>query len=294
MRCLYCGKHLPLLRKLTGGGEFCSDAHRDKYHDEYNRLAVSRLLQAQTRPEDIKPNARAEQSRQPEPVAEQAVALPEQRPSKTDQRPSKKAEESPRKRRAPEPIAAPEPVTAKAAEPEVIPPEQPYIIEFRIGEVTAAPCPTIAVLPEHEPEPIPAADIALPPIGRVACELLFAVRFVEDRPAPRRLELPPREVDLDPIPSDVIVLEPAIGVSVNAPLEGGILPPPLARMAQWKLGNGARIYRNGVAKPGEAIEFASPAAIAPRLAIAPDSISASDGQTPRDAEPLRSIPEPRR
>ena len=55
MRCLYCGKHLPLLRKLTGGGEFCSDAHRDKYHEEYNRLAVSRLLQAQSRPEDYKP-----------------------------------------------------------------------------------------------------------------------------------------------------------------------------------------------------------------------------------------------
>jgi hypothetical protein len=56
MRCLYCGKHLALLRKLTGGGEFCSDAHREKYHEEYNRLAVSRLLQAQTRPEEAKPN----------------------------------------------------------------------------------------------------------------------------------------------------------------------------------------------------------------------------------------------
>ncbi len=54
MRCLYCGKHLPLFRKLTGGGEFCSDAHRDKYQEEYNRLAVSRLLQAQTRPEEPK------------------------------------------------------------------------------------------------------------------------------------------------------------------------------------------------------------------------------------------------
>ena len=56
MRCLYCGKHLPLFRKLTGGGEFCSDGHRDKYHEEYNKLAVSRLLQAQTRPEEVKPD----------------------------------------------------------------------------------------------------------------------------------------------------------------------------------------------------------------------------------------------
>ena len=28
MRCLYCGNELALLKKLTGGGEFCSEAHR--------------------------------------------------------------------------------------------------------------------------------------------------------------------------------------------------------------------------------------------------------------------------
>lgn len=63
MRCLYCGKHLALFRKLTGGGEFCSDAHRDKYQEEYNRLAVSRLLQAQTRPDEVKkPSKRKSES----------------------------------------------------------------------------------------------------------------------------------------------------------------------------------------------------------------------------------------
>jgi len=59
MQCLYCGKHLPLLRKLMGSGEFCSDAHRDKYHEEYNRLAMSRLLQAQSRPEEAKSSTNA-------------------------------------------------------------------------------------------------------------------------------------------------------------------------------------------------------------------------------------------
>jgi len=49
MRCLYCGKELALLKRLTGGGEFCSDTHKRSYQEEYNRLAVSRLLQAQTR-----------------------------------------------------------------------------------------------------------------------------------------------------------------------------------------------------------------------------------------------------
>ena len=47
MRCRHCGKELALLKRLTGGGEFCSDAHKQSYQDEYNRLALSRLLQAQ-------------------------------------------------------------------------------------------------------------------------------------------------------------------------------------------------------------------------------------------------------
>jgi hypothetical protein len=47
MRCLYCGKELALLKRLRGGGDFCSDAHKQSYQEEYNRLALSRLLQAQ-------------------------------------------------------------------------------------------------------------------------------------------------------------------------------------------------------------------------------------------------------
>jgi len=57
MRCLYCGKQLALLRRLTGGGEFCSDAHKQSYQEEYNRLALSRLLQAQSKPGEIKTRA---------------------------------------------------------------------------------------------------------------------------------------------------------------------------------------------------------------------------------------------
>ena len=49
MRCRYCGKELALLKRLTGGGEFCSEAHKQSYQEEYNRLALSRLLQAQTK-----------------------------------------------------------------------------------------------------------------------------------------------------------------------------------------------------------------------------------------------------
>src|SRR5580704_17023591 len=45
MRCLYCGKELALLKRLKGE-EFCSDAHRQRYNEEYTELALSRLMQA--------------------------------------------------------------------------------------------------------------------------------------------------------------------------------------------------------------------------------------------------------
>jgi hypothetical protein len=61
MRCLYCGNELALLKKLTGYGEFCSEAHRQKYQEQYNRLALTRLLQAQ----DAEPERRPPLSRTP-------------------------------------------------------------------------------------------------------------------------------------------------------------------------------------------------------------------------------------
>src|SRR5260370_42589419 len=45
MRCLPCGKALPLLKRLSGG-DFCSEAHRREYQQEYSELALTRLLQA--------------------------------------------------------------------------------------------------------------------------------------------------------------------------------------------------------------------------------------------------------
>src|SRR3984893_13653448 len=54
MRCLYCGKEPALLKRLTKGGEFCSDAHKHSYQEEYNRLGLSRLLQARSRADESK------------------------------------------------------------------------------------------------------------------------------------------------------------------------------------------------------------------------------------------------
>src|SRR5579862_3235215 len=74
MRCLYCGKELALLKRLTGGGDFCSDAHKQSYQEEYNRLALSRLLQAQNKGQQA--NKSAAQSTAPPPGASVAVEEP--------------------------------------------------------------------------------------------------------------------------------------------------------------------------------------------------------------------------
>ncbi len=88
MRCLYCGKELALLKRLTGGGDFCSDAHKQSYQEEYNRLALSRLLQAQKKGQDApKPPA---QNAPPPPTVTVALEEPapesvhEQAPRRTD------------------------------------------------------------------------------------------------------------------------------------------------------------------------------------------------------------------
>src|SRR5579885_3468505 len=78
MRCLYCGKELALLKRLTGGGEFCSDAHKQSYQEEYNRLALSRLLQAQAKGGEAKNAQRAagEPGKAAPPAAPVAVEEP--------------------------------------------------------------------------------------------------------------------------------------------------------------------------------------------------------------------------
>src|SRR5665213_201413 len=47
MRCLQCGKAIPLLKRLGGSNEFCSEAHRREYQHEFSQLALGRLLQSQ-------------------------------------------------------------------------------------------------------------------------------------------------------------------------------------------------------------------------------------------------------
>src|ERR1019366_4079142 len=77
MRCLHCGKELALLKRWTGGGEFCSDAHRQLYQEEYNKLALNRLLQAKPTQPKAPVEAKVAEPQDPKcPGASKPAALP--------------------------------------------------------------------------------------------------------------------------------------------------------------------------------------------------------------------------
>jgi hypothetical protein len=71
MRCLYCGKELALFKRLTKGSEFCSEAHRTKYQEEFNDLALNRLLQSRkSGGAETAPSQPLVEEQEPEPGAE--------------------------------------------------------------------------------------------------------------------------------------------------------------------------------------------------------------------------------
>jgi len=56
MRCLYCGNRISLLRKIKDS-EFCSDEHRDLFHQEQTALALARLTEAGNRMSQLRDQA---------------------------------------------------------------------------------------------------------------------------------------------------------------------------------------------------------------------------------------------
>jgi hypothetical protein len=158
MRCLYCGKELALLKRWTGGGEFCSDAHRQQYQDEYNQLALTRLLQAKppgaetvepvpepTPPpkETAKPaRGRAAQAEKSNTVAERTAPKP------TPQIAARKPD--------PEPEPEPEPALANETEFELEPEPEPVAALADESEAETEIEPELEFEPELDEEPAPA------------------------------------------------------------------------------------------------------------------------------------------
>ena len=164
MRCLYCGKELALLKRWTSGGEFCSDAHRQRYQEEYNQLALKRLQQAK-------------------PQREEKTAMAEKTPSKEIEKPVEKlaekksaesvakapaktvpALEAPKHVEPPKLVEAPKPVTPRIEE-KPAPAEAGFFLEFPVP--VAAGATTVAV-PEAEfdRQPAPVLPSFASEIGR--------------------------------------------------------------------------------------------------------------------------------
>src|SRR5579884_411800 len=217
MRCLYCGKPLPWHRKLAGKEEFCSDAHREKYHEEYNRLALSRLLQAN--PQDEKKAGRktaAEPKHAPEPVtAPEPASLshpapePEERVETTPlerhievERPT---EPEKTRRRAPAAAAA---APAASQEPEIV--ARGNLAEFEKCSFAPAghkpEAPEIAVAPLE----IAVADIAQPEVGATVGAAPKSAGYIITLPQPKRLAASIQE---HPAENEPI----AVGISLPAP-----------------------------------------------------------------------------
>jgi hypothetical protein len=143
MQCLYCGKELALLKRLTGS-EFCSDAHKRSYQEEYNRLAVSRLLQAQPKAET--PPTPLRRQRGVEAEAPEFL------------------EGGKRRIEAPKPEPAPEPAPVSAvSQATAVPIPMPAVGNYQPEPMPVVETPqqaeTPAASPGPAPQPIPTADV---------------------------------------------------------------------------------------------------------------------------------------
>ena len=149
MRCLYCGKELALLKRLTGS-EFCSDAHKQSYQDEYNRLALSRLLQAQSKSDEIKSKAAKETL-----VAKQADPGPE--PKLASERKPESEVKAPELK--PEPESRPQPERQIEREPIVRQVEaEPELVASSMADFSAGEKPLVRDM-AFESKPIPALPV---------------------------------------------------------------------------------------------------------------------------------------
>jgi hypothetical protein len=171
MRCLYCGKELALLKRWTGGGEFCSDAHRLRYQEEYNQLALNRLLQAKPPVQPNEATAPEAKASKPVPVVETpapAYTAPWANPAAPEVATLKK----PAAYEPPAPIAVqPAPPVAAVAIEETAPPDEPapaeiagFVVEMpaaALAEVAPMACPDLefldavsSALPNRDFEPL--------------------------------------------------------------------------------------------------------------------------------------------
>src|SRR5665213_3306274 len=190
MRCLYCGKELALLKRLRGGGDFCSDAHKQSYQEEYNRLALSRLLQAQKKGQQS--NNSPAQNAAPPPQASVALEEPVR----------------------PGPEEASGPVLEVALMETALPEDAPSAVaieESATEAVLASEVPADVEPPaSEEPEPVETAGFLLdrPAIATLAEEAPHREPWLEVTAGPAMSEWQLKNgAALSPSPAELVVLD---------------------------------------------------------------------------------------
>src|SRR5665213_1316664 len=183
MQCLFCGKELALLKRWRGGGEFCSEAHRKEYQDQYEQLALARLMQANPPTEPTAPlhaldprleSPRVEQAPAPAPAA--VIETP------VYVAPAYVAEElagQPAEETSPAPLAG---FLSEPLMPAVTPFEQAGLIELDHTWERVASLPTFSVMADStdsEGSESSGSQGCLPPAARV--ELALSLRALEYR-----------------------------------------------------------------------------------------------------------------
>ncbi len=255
MRCLYCGKELALFKRLRGG-EFCSDAHRQSYQEEYTQLALNRLLQANSpneaepttvqgaRTSDSKASTKASDTKPSEtrpPDAKPMDARPmDTRPLET---PALKRRE--RQTREEAPVA---PAAAAARESFAKTPPQTFAPVASV----AAPADVLQQIAVLDPEPM-----------EVAAEAPAESREEAREEAPAEAVHAPAEVVAEPAPEEPPPAAPA-GLFIEVPLpvvpeiavmakpEAGLLSfaaPALPRRQEFRLDRGVLCDAGPVPQP---------------------------------------------
>ena len=307
MQCLFCGKELALLKRLRGGGEFCSEVHRKQYQEQYEQLALARLLQAKPPNEPpspdraplgglpgMRPNAPDLEVPQAEVQVRPAVATIEAKASVPHA--PKPAEEG-----SPAPLAG---FVSELVVPAVAPFEQAGHIELDNAwerETTRPSLPAVAAFGDSEPSVFSGSQGSLAPAPRVELALSLHALEHHTRSSERGLELreftgtaPVMDLHLSPETET----EPAGAADV---MEIHMSPHPPQKAKAWlgiargfsaapaELGDLARLdfATTGFAYSDSPVSTTPPAAmLAPELPPAPPQVvPEASPRAPLHAEP---------
>jgi hypothetical protein len=285
MRCLFCGKELALLKRLRGGGEFCSEAHRKEYQDQYEQLALARLLQA--KPADAGVQSSFKPISEPERPAHQAMGGPPE--PQIPPRPAAPAVAMIEAAPSPKPVAPPPaeadpaPLAGFLAAPVV-----PMVTAFQHAGAIELPPVTTPALPVAVADP--ESESALPPAAPLDLEPSLHALDQHIRPK-ERLEL--REF-ASPNPVIQVHSQPATGTAPSGEaetMEISMSPHPPQKANPW-LGP-PRPFAASLVQLGELarLDFTTIGFAYTDLGVSEDQVQTVDPPEVEESNPEVTVPE---